>query len=118
MNNAHTPGPWTIQQLEQGKNGYESWNTYCIRDAKTNVHIATVGDVDRFFEDRNEKHAALIAAAPELLQALIDIAIQARSLEGNALHGLDARKVGKRIQDLTQAAIAKATQGDNKGVTK
>ena len=70
MSAAHTPGPWALQLLEQGKNDYAGWNSYCVRDGKTNVHIASVGQVDRYFERHNEANARLIAAAPELLAAL------------------------------------------------
>lgn len=66
----HTPGPWELQLLEKGRKGYEGWNSYCVRDGKTNVHIASVGQVDRYFEKHNEANARLIAAAPELLAAL------------------------------------------------
>jgi len=59
---------WEIQVLETCKSGYENWNTYCIRSGN-NVHIATVGDVDRFFEKDTLIHALLIAAAPDLLEA-------------------------------------------------
>ena len=59
---------WTIQELEKDKNGYEGWNSYCIR-AENNVHIATVGHVDRFSEKDTIKHARLISAAPKLLEA-------------------------------------------------
>jgi hypothetical protein len=65
----HTPGPWTIQELEHAYDGYENWNTYCIRSPQ-NVHIATVGNVDRFHEQDHEANARLLAAAPDLLAAL------------------------------------------------
>jgi hypothetical protein len=66
----HTPGPWALQLLEQGKNDYAGWNSYCIRDGKTNVHLASVGHFDRYFEKQNEANARLMTAAPELLAAL------------------------------------------------
>ena len=69
MSAQHTPGPWTVQTPEKRKNGYENWNTYCVRSSR-NVHLATVGHVDRFHEDDHEANARLIAAAPELLAAL------------------------------------------------
>ena len=65
MNNKPT---WIIQTLRT-HDGYPNWTSYCIRSAASNVHIATVGDVDRFYEDKTLQHAQLIAAAPELLKA-------------------------------------------------
>ena len=67
---AHTPAPWTVQQLETNHNGYD-WPTFAIRSANTNCCLAVVGDVDRYHADQNEANARLIAAAPELLAALI-----------------------------------------------
>lgn len=49
---------------------YPDWRNYCIRDRKTNVHLASVGYMDRFFEKDTLKHAVLMASAPELLAAL------------------------------------------------
>jgi len=65
----HTKGKWEIQELEKGKNGFVGWNTYCVRASKTNVHIATVGNVDRYYENQAEANARLIVAAPDLLNA-------------------------------------------------
>jgi hypothetical protein len=44
---------------------------YKVRDKVTNVHIATVGAVDRYFEGQAGEHARIMAAAPELLRACI-----------------------------------------------
>jgi len=70
MTTTHTPGPWTVQTLGEKINGYPDWNSYCIRHLNQNVHIATVGHVDRYYEQQNEANARLIAAAPDLLAAL------------------------------------------------
>ena len=67
---AHTPTPWKVEPLQQKIHGYDNWNSYTVRHDRTNVHIATVGDVDRYYEDNNEANARLIAAAPDLLAAL------------------------------------------------
>lgn len=71
-----TPGPWKIQDLGE-KPGYPDWHTYAIRDAKTNVCLAIVGNVDRYFEKTNEINAHLMNASPELAdacQAIADLA--------------------------------------------
>jgi len=65
----HTPGPWKIQALG-ARPGYPDWKSFCVRSESTNVHIATVGNVDRYYEGREEANARLIAAAPDLLSAL------------------------------------------------
>ena len=66
---SHTTGPWMKQDLGQ-KSGYPNWHEYAIRDKKTNVCLAVIGNVDRYFEKNNEANARLIAAAPDLLAAL------------------------------------------------
>lgn len=70
MNNTlkHTPGPWTIQDLGQ-QNNYPNWHSFAVRSAQTNVHLATVGNVDRYYEGQEGANAKLIAAAPDLLEA-------------------------------------------------
>jgi len=68
MNTTHTPGPWEIQDLGT-KPGYPDWHTFAIRDSTSNVCLAVVGNLDRYFEKNNKDNARLIAAAPELLEA-------------------------------------------------
>ena len=69
MTTKHTPGPWKVQDIG-AKPGYPDWHEYAIRDARTNVFLAVVGNVDRYFEKNNHANAALIAAAPDLHKAL------------------------------------------------
>ena len=64
-NSKHTPGPWKVEPFVQSINGYPDWHSFTVRHDRTNVHIATVGDVDRYYEKDNEANARLIAAAPE-----------------------------------------------------
>ena len=64
-NSKHTPGPWEVEPFVQSINGYPDWHSFTVRHDRTNVHIATVGDVDRYYEKDNEANARLIAAAPE-----------------------------------------------------
>jgi hypothetical protein len=63
-------GPWTVQDLG-AREDFPAWRSYCVRDKVTNVHIATVGAVDRYFEGQAGEHARIMAAAPELLRACI-----------------------------------------------
>lgn len=67
----HTPGPWHVQCLGANKDGYPHWHEYCVR-AENNVHLATVGSVDRFYEASNEANARLIASAPALRESLAE----------------------------------------------
>lgn len=61
---AHTPAPWAVQELG-GHVGYPNWKDYAVR-SNENVHIATVGHIDRFYEHSNEANARLIAASPAM----------------------------------------------------
>jgi hypothetical protein len=101
--NMITQGNWTVQSLETAKNGYADWNTYCIR-AANNCHLATVGNVDRFFEENALDNARLIAAAPDLLEAL-------RALTAIVNGCRISKKEKERHLDNARTAIAKA-EGD------
>jgi hypothetical protein len=101
MKTPHTPGPWTTQELEHAYHGYENWNTYCIRSPQ-NVHIATIGHVDRYHEQDHEANARLIAAAPELLEALEFISKWENMKPENALP--------KQLHNAIASAIAKAKE--------
>jgi hypothetical protein len=77
MKSQHTPGPWTLQHLEDNHGGYPDWSIFCIRSPKNNL-LAEVGLVDRFESERIPANARLIAAAPELLEALQRLVNQIR----------------------------------------
>ena len=94
-----TQGKWTVQTLETAKDGYPDWNTYCIR-ASNNCHLATVGGVDRFFEENAGDNARLIAASPELLEACKAVR--------DSVHRCPSRFVKKSIVKMVLDAIAKA----------
>lgn len=66
----HTPGPWRVNP--------EGFNEDCgsvivSEDGKHSVVSAYGGQYCTGFVDMSEANAALIAAAPEMLQALKDI---------------------------------------------
>lgn len=63
----HTPGPWFIKQVE---------SKFMIVHESECAVICTTNDWDEKFKDEEQANARLIAAAPELLAALIE----ARSL--------------------------------------
>lgn len=103
MNTRHTPGPWTVQHLEGCYHDYDDWDTFCVR-APNNCHLATVGEVDRFYSANARANAQLIAAAPELLKALRNTV---RLLE--LLNRPGANDPVEAAVYAARAAIAKAT---------
>ena len=84
----HTPGPWR----------YEA-ETKTIRAEPTNYWLATMDSWDKAVDSNANAH--LIAAAPEMLEALKSI--QANNKLMNALNGQDRETLEK-----IQSAIAKA----------
>ena len=92
MSTPHTPGPWKIH-TEKGKIGILTEN---------NVdHLATC------YGFRKEQNARLIAAAPDLLDAIAWIAKQAE-LSLRAFPNMPAKHDLIAIMDTARAAIAKA----------
>ena len=85
------------------KPGYPDWHTYAIRDVKTNVCLASVGNVDRYFEKNNEANARLISQAPALLNALEVAEATINRLERHAPGSANG------TLDVIRAAIAEAT---------
>lgn len=85
MSREHTPGPWIV--WPNGSSGYE------MRDPTRFVHKANYAD------------ARLIAAAPDLLEALRDLVARCDGPEG-------VRADGSNIETLAaHVAIAKAAGG-------
>ena len=70
----HTPGPWVIAESEQGRH-------FRAVSAKKHEALATVvwlmedDDMDGVTSPECEANASLIAAAPDLLEALTDAVI-------------------------------------------
>lgn len=91
---AHTPGPWVTDNsvLRGSVNRLE----------EPRRHIALVSDWEKVSGDRleNEANARLIAAAPDLLEALKTLVRHAEKC---------GRSAG--VYDTARAAIAKATGG-------
>ena len=57
----HTSGPWSIRQVE---------SAFMIVHESECAVICTTNDWDEKFKDEEQANARLIAAAPELLEAL------------------------------------------------
>lgn len=94
MTNKHTPGPWATDKRNP-KRVVAPWKD---RNISSSRFVATTITVCETEED-----ASLIAAAPELLEALIAITNQLERVGDTRPH-----KDGQFIDD-ARAAIAKAT---------
>ena len=93
MKTRHTPGPWTVE---------DSSVTALVDSENSQTYIAPICEVDQEWA-MADANAHLIAAAPDLLAALEDVAAE-----------LDARgKVfdGDETADRVRAVIAKVTGG-------
>lgn len=60
---------WTACERTTNHHGYADWETFTIR-SKSNVCLAVVGAVDHLGSENNRKRADLMAAAPEMFEAL------------------------------------------------
>lgn len=90
----HTPGPWSAKPSADTGYGDPEWAPFQIESDEWIVAVA-IGDVD----DLNaEANARLIAAAPDLLEALSEL------IEANSFYF----KPGNPWGDKARAAIAKA----------
>ncbi|WWA79547.1 hypothetical protein Kintu_gp55 [Xanthomonas phage Kintu] len=89
--NRYTPGPWSI-----GETDPDTAEIEIVSEGRPYICLVLPGAVD----DRTEANARLIAAAPELLEALTEIVAAA---DGDGWKQLDA------TFSTARAAIAKAT---------
>ena len=96
----HTQGPW-----EFGPNHSSTGlaGQLVVRPAGEFPHGEWVADVGSMYDDHREANARLIAAAPELLAALIAITT-------TRCDGMDITPIND-AWDMAAAAIAKATGG-------
>ena len=95
MSAKHTPGPWSLSPAEDG--------VIEAQDGEDFICVAVAGNPEAACRQRDLANARLIAAAPDLLEAL-------RNLVG----GIDASARGAVLRDAREmiaarAAIAKAT---------
>ena len=93
----HTPGPWEWGDLPGGR----FTNELVVRPAGEFPHGEWIADVGSRYDDERRANAALIAAAPDLLAALLD-AKAALEYAGMDEHTMEA-------YDRICAAINKAT---------
>ena len=86
----HTPGPWIVYEFVDG---------YDIRAPEAECYVATASDPEAVWGAiGREEDARLIAAAPELLEALENL-LKVHEGEGGTQHN---------AADMARAAIAKA----------
>lgn len=95
---AHTPGPWRRNIKPASK-----YNTIFAGDAKHIASLSTAGMAD----DEMEANCNLIAAAPELLEALREIADDYADRFDMTCPGTNPGI--KYVVEQARAAIAKAT---------
>lgn len=93
-NAKHTPGPWVVRTIDQ------SLATVETQDGRYIIGNAGQLRADDWRTDHIERkaNARLIAAAPELLEALVDVMFRHVPFENKSAYAAKAR-----------AAIAKAT---------
>lgn len=99
---SHTPGPW------KARRNAAFWEVNCLRDGETEfndcspcvAHAWGIGDEDAADGPTSAANAALISAAPDLLQALQEIMCRAEEWINMNLDD--------QVGDKARAAIAKA----------
>jgi hypothetical protein len=94
--NKHTPAPWGIEIAADGLNKWVGCSRYSVATIAELPNQVNIGEADA--------NARLIAAAPELLEALTNLCGLAEKRPGS-LHEY------KAAVDSARAAIAKATGG-------
>jgi hypothetical protein len=97
----HTPGPWTTVLRDEEKSaGGRTFRQWEVRNAELNRCICDV----YYVTEEGEADAILMAAAPDLLAALL----QAEIVTAEACQGQDMANECWRILGQIRAAIAKA----------
>jgi hypothetical protein len=97
-----TPGPWRVE-LGDGYPHAGSWCVVCDTHPSKYTPLVAVQD----FDDRSEADARLIAAAPDIYDALILALPYVETAESD-----DAYKPSsaRRVTETIRAALAKAVQ--------
>ena len=104
----HTPTPWKIQRVEEKHHGYDGWNTFAVRDEKTNGCIAVVGEVDRQFDTENETNAKFIAAACNSHDELVgELQLALRYLEHPDVQAIPFAMRASTVADRIHRTLAK-----------
>lgn len=96
MSAAHAPGPWQVDHDDRP--GME-WNTHIVSAPRPHLTVCFMAHGGKNDNSEGEANAKLIAAAPELLEALRLVTSQHQS-------GLP---IPENQWNIARAAIAKAT---------
>lgn len=107
----HTPGPWTVKKAPKSSNfaGYGFHITALRKDYEGREYLATVAKTgglpnDRDSEIETQANAALIAAAPDMYEALKALRDEINEMKyGKPFAGRPHAKM-----DAADAALAKA----------
>lgn len=102
----HTPGPWRLVVTTAGTIVEEIDIRGPLNSDKSSVLIATISDVNEC-----EENMRLIAAAPEMLEALEEIS-QKDPCPSDTPEQCDYRRDGRCIGCIARAAIRRARGGE------
>lgn len=110
----HTPGPWSAELMKIGtiKRGTSA---YVLLDGdEYNIAMISSWKSQPDTAAEAEANARLIAAAPELLEALEALLNADLYADGEGIHFIKNADTadGERAVQMARAAIAKATGGD------
>jgi hypothetical protein len=104
----HTPGPWNRERYDTGGNPGRYFPITAIRNGK-HCRIAESGGDSDLPSEEIKANGTLIAAAPELLQALKNLADAVEDHDNHVDQGLAAHHDSMQA---ARAAIAKAEGRD------
>ena len=104
MTAKHTPGPWKVWKSFEGPDAWgQDYYSLSIHDMASMSKIATVESWHGKNESaESERNADLMAAAPDLLAALISACGRLEALEATHYHGPSA------TVNICRAAISRA----------
>ena len=112
----HTPGPWHITGPSSGKGPSDDGGDYAIRSCGNYIIAEAIHKVDHNTYEPAESNARLIAAAPEMLEALNWLVSEVRATMSLAEESMRESAGNTNIKCLldrltqAEAAIAKAVQ--------
>jgi hypothetical protein len=122
MTAQHTPGPWHIgREADHSSDRFKRNAEWALiraddRDNGLIAHVESVhpkGQRKSSDFDTEAANARLIAAAPDLLQALQGaLPWMAKAVESGVFSGCAMPSVAQRAYDAMNAALAKATGGN------
>lgn len=106
----HTPGPWTMFETSWSNIGIYAGDTEI---AGLDIYDEATEETQDALEKQMGANARLIAAAPELLAALIDERRIRMLGQEPSVHWESLRDARRQSSEATEYAIAKATGADH-----